>query len=221
MNILIYSPPPRDCRPLARMLRQHGTYVECCATAQECQSLCGKSTYDAVIYLHEAEPEPARQFYLHWKAEATTQCFALLTRNQSALERGRGLALGMDIYQIEPYSYCELLIELSAQKLRQSLRQRGTISSELFQVDVLSRTIYYRGELLQLSKTEFSLLHCLIRRRGTVLSRVQLWEEVWPGREYPLGNAVDVHVARIRRKLCPLDLITSIHGIGYRMRADV
>lgn len=202
------------------MLRQHGVHVECCADPEICRSLSKGFTYDAIIYLHESEPEPARDFYTAWKTQGGTSCFALLTRNQSGLERGRALALGMDIYQIEPFSYCDLLIELSTQKLRKGLRPRGTLSSGLFQVDILSRTICYRGELLRLSKTEFGLLHCLIRRRGNVLSRAQLWDEVWPGRDYPLGNAVDVHLARIRKKLLPLELIQSVHGIGYRMRAD-
>ena len=221
MNILIYSPPPRDSQPIAKMFRQHGAQVECCETSADCQAMTNRSAYDCVIYLHCIDPKTPRDFFEVWKAEGTSSCFALLTQNQSSLERGRGLEIGMDIYQIEPYSYCDLLVELTAQRLRQAMHCRSSFSSLYFRVDVLAQTIMFRDRLLMLSKTEFSLLHCLIRRRGTVLSRVQLWEEVWPGREYPVGNAIDVHIGRLRRKLEPLELILTVHGIGYRMRADV
>jgi two-component system OmpR family response regulator len=83
----------------------------------------------------------------------------------------------------------------------------------------MARMVYFQGALMGLTRTEFDLLALLIRRRGTVLSRVQIWEEIWGYRDYGLANTIDVHIARLRRKL-PKEfqsLIITIYGVGYRM----
>ena len=76
------------------------------------------------------------------------------------------------------------------------------------------------GAPLDLSPREFAILACLIAHRGEVVTREQLLHEVWGYDEPPLTRTVDMHVAKLRRKIEPSaatpELIVTIHGVGYK-----
>ncbi len=76
------------------------------------------------------------------------------------------------------------------------------------------------GQALELSAREFEILRYLIRRRGEIVTRDQLLDEVWGYRNTPVTRTVDNHIARLRQKIEqdasePRHIIT-VHRIGYR-----
>jgi len=86
------------------------------------------------------------------------------------------------------------------------------------EVDLLHRRASFREQVLNLTPKELELLHCLLERRGEVVSRRELLELVWGYRFDPGTNVVDVHVARLRGKLGVVgleDLIRTRRGLGY------
>ncbi len=81
------------------------------------------------------------------------------------------------------------------------------------------------GQPLELTAREFDLLEYLVRRRGHVVSREMVTREVWkePDRHTPLDNVIDVHVARLRRKVddqFPLKLLHTVRGVGFVVREE-
>jgi len=222
MKILLYNPDRQPVAPLRRMFEQHGCPVDLATDPDHCVFLSMTERYAAVIHLHGSGFEPLETFFCRWKGEGCSSYYLVLAGSQSAAERGRALALGVDSYRILPYSYSKLIAEIAAFEYRRLLKDRDSLKTGSLEIDVLSRTVLLREAPLPLTRTEFDLLSLFVRRRGSVLSRVQLWEEVWGNREYPLANTIDVHVGRLRRKLAHhgFNGLSTVHGIGYRLRSD-
>jgi two-component system, OmpR family, copper resistance phosphate regulon response regulator CusR len=94
-----------------------------------------------------------------------------------------------------------------------------------FEVDPVTRTVLREGIRLELTVREFELLEYLARNKGRVVSREMLARDVWkePGRATPLDNVIDVHVARLRKKLddpFAIKLLHTVRGVGFLLSED-
>lgn len=216
MNTLIYHSEEKEVKPLCKVLEQCNILVDICTSEERCLDLAATELYAALLVVQDYSFEELQKFYLEWKSRSYESLFIVLTGRQSALDRARALGLGVDYYWIEPYSYSQLLIEINRYEFRRDLKHNNQFTTPNFEVDLLARAIFCQGKLLDLTRTEFDLLSIFIRKRGTVLSRLQIWEELRGYQDYPLANTVDVHVNRLRKKL-PIkkEIIKTIHGIGY------
>jgi two-component system alkaline phosphatase synthesis response regulator PhoP len=142
-----------------------------------------------------------------------------LTAKADEQSEVRGLEKGADDYIIKPVTSGKLLSRVKA-----ALRRTGTVEStgniiELhgYQID-RDRYVVRRGEEeLQLPKKEFELLYFLASRRGKVLDRQTLLNEVWGSNVYVIDRTIDVHIRKIREKLGD-DLIETVKGVGYRFK---
>jgi two-component system copper resistance phosphate regulon response regulator CusR len=140
-----------------------------------------------------------------------------VTARHEVDERVRGLRLGADDYVIKPFDLAELLARIHA-----VLRRRGAptlVQVGDLRIDLVRRNVEDAGRRIELSALEFSLLRALAEAKGRVLSRRELLRQVWDI-DFETGtNAVDVQVARLRRKIGksgPL-LVQTVVGQGYRL----
>jgi two-component system response regulator CpxR len=147
----------------------------------------------------------------------------MLTARGDDLDRILGLELGADDYVAKPCNPRELLARIRA-VLRRSV---STGTSNLLQVDDLelnqgSRTLLLRGELVELTSTEFSILQSLLQNGGAVVSKRDLYVEALGREPVAHDRSVDMHVSNLRRKLGPgpngENRIETIRGIGYQYR---
>jgi len=134
-------------------------------------------------------------------------------------DRVRGLELGADDYLVKPFAFSELLARLRTILRRGAVRQHAaTIAVADLEIDVQRHRATRRGKPLDLTPKEFLLLSLLARRRGDVLSRTLIAEQVWDINFDSGTNVVDVHMRRLRSKVDdPYDvkLIHTMRGIGY------
>jgi two-component system copper resistance phosphate regulon response regulator CusR len=144
----------------------------------------------------------------------------LLTARDAVEDRVLGLDSGADDYLVKPFAFAELLA-----RIRVLLRRTGQEESLRHQVadltlDVRTRTARRGGEDILLTPREFDVLHHLMRQEGQVVTRAMLAREVWreTNRSTPLDNVIDVHLARLRRKVdegrTP-KLIHTVRGVGF------
>lgn len=147
----------------------------------------------------------------------------MLTARGDDLDRILGLELGADDYVAKPCNPRELLARIRA-VLR---RTGGTGVSNILQVDDLelnqgSRTLLLRGEAVDLTSTEFSILQSLLQNGGAVVSKRDLYIEALGREPVAHDRSVDMHVSNLRRKLGPgpkgENRIETIRGIGYQYR---
>ncbi|MGH9348372.1 MAG: winged helix-turn-helix domain-containing protein, partial [Vicinamibacterales bacterium] len=142
----------------------------------------------------------------------------IMTARTQPHDKIRGLELGADDYVTKPFMLAELLARVHA-VLRRTSRPAHTVTLGDVVVDFADMRASRRGEELMLNPREFALLHYLAEHAGRVVSREELLREVWRYQQTPLTRAVDMFVARLRRKIEPDPqrprFIRTAHRDGY------
>ena len=133
-----------------------------------------------------------------------------------------GLELGADDYLTKPFSPRVLLARIKAVLRRQQSEPDAddtVITHHDLQIHPGRHEVQMASALVQLTLTEFRILHLLARRPGWVFTRNQILEAAQGDDSSVTTRAVDVHIVALRRKLGPNgDLIETIRGVGYRLQ---
>jgi two-component system copper resistance phosphate regulon response regulator CusR len=145
----------------------------------------------------------------------------MLTARDKVEDRVRGLEQGADDYLVKPFAFSELLARVAA-LLRRGHGGQSQAITELrlgdLELDLIARKARRAGQRLDLTAKEFKLLTLLLRRRGQILSRTTLAEQVWDMNFDSDTNVVEVAVRRLRAKLDdPFErkLLHTVRGMGY------
>ena len=157
------------------------------------------------------------------RAESTVP-IVILTAKGAESDKVAGLELGADDYVTKPFSMRELVSRVRAQ-LRRAGMGAGDGEVELLSggsvaMDVPRHEVRVGGALVTLPPKEFELLEAFLLRKGRLLTRDFLIEEVWGADYYGDTRTLDVHVKRLRQKIeadphHPEHLVT-VRGLGYR-----
>ena len=145
----------------------------------------------------------------------------MLTARDATADRVAGLDAGADDYLVKPFAYDELVARLRALDRRAAGHHQ--IDQKLLNgpivLDQRLHRVEVAGRPLELTRREFTLLECLLRHPGQVLSRDQLLDHAWPVGGDVTPNTVEAYVHLLRTKLGPEAgaRITTVHGVGYRM----
>ena len=149
----------------------------------------------------------------------------MLTARSQEIDKVVGLEVGADDYVTKPFSIKELLARIRAH-LRRAGKQVVEIEAFSFgdvELDFKKYRASKDGQELELSAREFDILRYLIGRRGEIVTRDKLLDEVWGYDQNPVTRTVDNHIAKLRQKIedSPSDPqhIITVHRIGYRFVA--
>ena len=143
-----------------------------------------------------------------------------LTARDRVEDRVRGLEIGADDYLVKPYAFSELLARVRALIRRGKEREGDVLRMADLEVHLLRRRVERGGRRIDLTAKEYALLLLLMRRRGEVLSRTLIAEQVWDMNFDSDTNVVEVAVRRLRAKIddpFPARLIHTVRGFGYVM----
>jgi len=148
----------------------------------------------------------------------------MLTARGEEMDRVIGLSVGADDYLVKPFSPRELLARIKA-LLRRPRGSDGAGTPQhlgILSVDAARRRASVGDHEVQLTATEFDLLATLARDPGVVVPRQSLLDQVWGTDYFGDDHVLDVHVAKLRRKLAVEDagsgLIETVRGIGFRLK---
>ena len=146
----------------------------------------------------------------------------MLTARHRVEDRVRGLKAGADYYLVKPFAFSELVarIEVLLRRAAGAAPAPDALLLSLgdLQVDLARRRAVRAGQRLELSAKEFQLLTLLMRRKGEVLSRTEIAEQVWDVNFDHGTNVIDVAIRRLRGKLdLPFEhpLLHTVRGMGY------
>ncbi len=134
-------------------------------------------------------------------------------------ERVRGLRAGGDDYMTKPFASEEMAARLEVLLRRHRGSARETmLRFDTLEIDLLTRNVRRGTRELRLSPAEYRLLEFMLRNSGQILTRTMIFEEVWGYHFDPGTNLIDVHIARLRRKVDGpgnIPLIETVRGVGY------
>ena len=143
-----------------------------------------------------------------------------LTARDRVEDRVRGLEIGADDYLVKPYAFSELLARVRALLRRGKERESDVLHMGDLEVHLLRRRVERAGQRIDLTAKEYALLLLFLRRRGEVLSRTLIAEQVWDMNFDSDTNVVEVAVRRLRAKIddpFPTRLVHTVRGFGYVM----
>jgi len=146
----------------------------------------------------------------------------LLTARHEVGDRVAGLDAGADDYLVKPFAVDELLARVRALLRRyESPTSAAVMSIGDLSMDINKREVKRGGKVLDLTKTEFDLLHILLEQQDIVLSREYLYEHIWGFNFETNSKSLDVYIGYLRRKLDDSGeekLLHTVRGVGYVMR---
>ena len=149
----------------------------------------------------------------------------LLTAKDAIEDRVLGLDAGADDYLVKPFAFAELTARLRALLRRNKPESAGVLTIAGLEIDPIRRIVSRESQRIDLTAREFELLEYLTRNHGRVVSRQMLARDVWQetDRATPLDNVIDVHIARLRRKMDdPFEtkLLHTVRGVGFTLSED-
>lgn len=225
MNILVVEDEPKVAQAIATSLRGVGCTVTTASNGEEGFYLVSTERFDAIVLDLMLPGRSGLEILASLRQRDRATPVLILTAKDDVAARVRGLDTGADDYLIKPFAFPELHARLRALNRRAKLDAGAPIVYADLRMDLAARTAIRDGAALSLTVKEFELLEYLARHATYVVSRDMLARDVWHevARATPLDNVIDVHIARLRRKVddpYPSKLIHTVRGVGFVLRRD-
>ena len=222
-RILLVEDEPNLRRTLTDLLRSDGYLVESSGDGVEGQELATKNPFDLIILDVMLPSRDGFEVCRRLRENGVNAPVLMLTARNELNNKVQGFKAGGDDYLTKPFETPELEARIEALLRRASRGARNQLKSYDFDgihVDFARSELTKNGKSTALGEREARLLRYLIERKGTILSRDELLQEVWGYKSIPLTRTVDVHIAWLRQKIeddpkNPRHIVT-VHGQGYR-----
>ena len=223
VRILLVEDDSRVASFIRRGLREERYTVDVAKDGEEALYLAQTGEYDAIVLDLLLPKRNGLEVLRTLRADRSPVPVLILTAKDELQDKVTGLDTGADDYLTKPFRFDELLA-----RLRALLRRRGDMVPTMLQagdleLDALRHRVRRGGRTLDLTSREYALLEFLLRHQDQVVTRTMLAEHVWEHDFDPLSNVIDVHIARLRRKLDEsgsFKLLTTIRGSGYMLKAS-
>lgn len=221
MHLLVVEDDPRLGRLLVRMLGDDRHLVDLTASGEEALEIVEANDGIDAMILDVGLPDlSGTDVARRLRARGSQLPILMLTARDTVEDRVRGLDAGADDYVVKPFAYAELAARLRALDRRRANRVTDgmVLRNGPIALDEMRRQLLVDGRMVELSPREFSLLECLLRHPGQVLSRDQLLDYAWPYGDILTHNTVDTYIHYVRDKLGDAgERILTVRGVGYRM----
>lgn len=224
-KILIVEDDAKIARAIRTGLEMEGYEAPVARTGDEGLSRLSSESFDLVVLDWMLPGLDGIEILRSLRGRSGRPPVLLLTARDTVEDRVLGLDSGADDYLVKPFAFAELLA-----RLRALLRRTGQVGVMRRQIgdlalDLQTRTARRASEDIALTPREFDLLEYFTRYEGQVVTRQMLARDVWrvPNRSTPLDNVIDVHLARLRRKLDDgrrSKLIQTVRGLGFVLREE-
>jgi two-component system response regulator QseB len=216
VRVLVVEDDPMIGQAVTTGLKGAGYAVDWARDGREAELAVATGSYDLML-LDLALPRRAGLDILKELRRARNELPVLIiTARGSLADRIAGLDSGADDYLVKPFDLDELLARTRAVIRRRAGRGSPEIAYGALVVDPVRREVTLRGEAVQLSAREFSVLEALIQEPGAVVSRAKLEDALYGWGQEIESNSVEVHLHHLRRKLEP-GLIRNVRGVGYQI----
>jgi two-component system OmpR family response regulator len=155
----------------------------------------------------------------NWRAKGLTTPVLILTARDSWHDKVSGIDAGADDYLSKPFHMQELLA-----RVRALIRRASGIASSILRcgsvmLDTTSGRVTVDSQYVGLTAHELKVLSFLMHHQDEIISRTTLTEHIYAQDFDRDSNTIDVFIGRLRKKI-PENMIETVRGLGYRMRAS-
>lgn len=218
MRILIVEDENKTANYLKKGLNEHGFTVDIASEGEDGLHLARTEAYDLIVLDVMLPGRSGWSIIKELRNDGIDVPVIFLSARDAVHDRVHGLELGADDYLVKPFAFSEFLARIRIILRRQPLQQPDIMRMEDLELDLIRHKARRGGIPLDLTAKEFQLLSLMLRRRGEVLTRTTISEQVWGINFDSDTNIVDVAIRRLRKKVddpFPHKLIHTIRGVGY------
>jgi two-component system, OmpR family, copper resistance phosphate regulon response regulator CusR len=225
VRILVVEDEKKIAEALREGLSAEHFEVAVANTGEDGFFLVNTETFDLVILDIMLPGRDGIEILSTLRARGLQTPVLMLTAKDAIEDRVLGLDSGADDYMVKPFAFAELLARIRALIRRGRTDQILKLKAADLEMDLVARKVARAEQAIELTAKEFEVLECLMRHKGHVVSRDMLAREVWDETTWiaPLHNVIDVHVARLRRKVdepFATKLIQTVRGLGFVVREE-
>jgi DNA-binding response OmpR family regulator len=225
MRVLVVEDEQKVASALKEGLEGEGYDVVVDATGEGALTLMKTDQFDLILLDLLLPGRDGLQVLKTLREQGFGTPVLVLTARDTLQDRVTGLDMGADDYLVKPFAFAEVVAR--ARALLRRGRSSGATRLNLadLEMDLVARRVTRAGRKVELTLREFELLEYLLRYEGQVVSRSALARDVWQEaeRSSSLDNVIDVHIARLRRKIDaeePVKLIQTVRGVGFMLREE-
>ena len=225
MRILLVEDEIKVGNAVSEGLRAEGNEVTWAQTGEEGFFHASSQGFDLIVLDIMLPGRDGIEVLQTLRKQGSKTPVLLLTAKDAIEDRVLGLDAGADDYLVKPFAFAELTARLRALLRRNKPETGGVLNIAALEIDPIKRVISREGHRIDLTAREFELLEYLARNHGRVVSRQMLARDIWQetDRATPLDNVIDVHIARLRRKMDdPFEtkLLHTVRGVGFTLSED-
>lgn len=223
-NIQIVEGNPHLRSLLGWHLQQAGYHVHQSADLHQAREVFSMRQPNLVI-LDSELPDGDGLEFCRWLQQQQQALILMLSARTSEGDIVEGLRAGADDYLTKPFGMQEFLARVDAlMRRRRVTAPPAHLDYGDLKIDLVQRRVRFKGELIELTPQEFSLLYVLAQAGGAALSRSELLQRAWPD-AIDNPRTVDTHVLSLRKKV-EIDprqpnLIQTVRNVGYRLNLEV
>lgn len=220
MRILIVEDEIRLAQSLQRGLETEQFAIVHAATGDDGFLLATTEVFDLLVLDLMLPGRDGLEILRSLRQRGITTPVLILSARDTVQDRVQGLNLGADDYLVKPFAYAELLARVRALARRGQAPEPLQLAVSDLELNRMTRRVCLAGEPIALTVREYELLEYLLQQRGNIVSRDMLARNVWREvrRATPLDNVIDVHIARLRKKIDQgrsTPLIHTVRGLGF------
>jgi DNA-binding response OmpR family regulator len=223
LRILIVEDEPKVAEAVREGLEDEHYQAVVAPTGEDAFFRVSTETFDLILLDIMLPGRDGLEILKSIRSRGVRTPVLLLTARHTLEDRVVGLDAGADDYLVKPFAFAELLARIRA--LLRRGRPEDTLRLQVadLEVDLVTRKVVRDGASVELTPREYDLLEYLMRHARQDVSRQTLARDVWKeaDRGTPLDNVIDVHIARLRRKVDPdplTKLIHTVRGVGFVIR---
>ena len=225
MQILVVEDEPKVGAALQQGLEGEGYAVTLAQTGEEGFFHASARAFDLIVLDIMLPGSDGIEVLQTLRKQGSKTPVLLLTAKDAIEDRVVGLDAGADDYLVKPFAFAELSARIRALLRRNKVEAAGVLAICGLEVDPVRRSVLREGQRIELTAREFNLLEYLVRNHGRVVSREMLARDVWKetARATPLDNVIDVHIARLRKKVDDpfgIKLLQTVRGVGFTVSEE-
>jgi two-component system copper resistance phosphate regulon response regulator CusR len=220
MKILVIEDDPTVGQYVKRGLEEQRWVVDLVAEGEEGEKLAANGSYDLVVLDMRLPGRSGMDVLNNLRARGFERPVLVLTAQDAVDAKVKALRAGADDYVTKPFAFEELLARVEALSRRPQVIAAPLLRVHDLELDRNARTVA-RGEPIELTPKEFTVLEYLMRHPGRVMSRTLITEYAWGYHFDPGTNIVDVVINHLRKKVDTghkVKLIHTVRGVGYVVR---
>jgi DNA-binding response OmpR family regulator len=214
MRVLLVEDDQMIATSLVRALRDDGIAVDWVGNGAQALDALALNDHNLVLLDLGLPGTDGLEVLSVLRSKNDQRPVLIITARDDLDTRIRGLDIGADDYIVKPFEFGELAARMRAVMRRHAGHAASTIQAGDITLDLASHQVTYRGISEVLSAREFALLHALVERPGTILSRSQIEDRLYGWGEEVESNAIDVLIHYVRSRF-DKEIVRNVRGAGW------